>query len=203
MWIRRNRSEEESKIPLCNPSVWNLLLRQSCTQNSIKHQRHSSSAKTTNILDMLTVPSKRLHHRPPTGMQVRIWLDMLWVWVVGRLLVQVEVVKVESNYKRSYFWWPGNPASGDSTESNRIEKVQGCVSAGLVWGKGREGAMWLSACGVASDNQDNGDYIDVSLTCCECGSGSMGSWSYSKEWVWNLGTKSVKVKLQHDDIPGI
>ena len=56
---------------------------------------------------------------------------------------------------------------------------------------------------MASDNQDNGDYIDVSLTCCECGSGSMGSWSYSKEWVWNLGTKSVKVKLQHDDIPGI
>ena len=58
-------------------------------------------------------------------------------------------------------------------------------------------------CGVASDHQANGDYVDVSLTCCECGLGSMGSWSYSKEGVWNLGKKSVKVKLQHDDIPGI
>ena len=56
---------------------------------------------------------------------------------------------------------------------------------------------------MTSDHQANGDYVDVSLTCCECGLGSMGSWSYSKEGVWNLGTKSVKVKLQHDDIPGI
>ena len=25
----------------------------------------------------------------------------------------------------------------------------------------------------------------------ECGFGSLGSWSYSKEWVWNLGAKNV------------
>ena len=200
VWIRRNKREEDSKIPLCNPSGWNLLLRQSRPRNSVKHQRRSSSAKTANSLDMLIVSSKRLHQRPPTGMQVCIWQDVLWVWVVGgllvhgiriRRLVQKEVVKVGSNYKRSYFWWRGNPASGDSTESNRTEKSQGCVSAGLVWGKGREGAVWLSACGVTSDHQVNGDYVDVSLTCCECGLGSTGRWPYSKEWVWNLETKIV------------
>ena len=32
-------------------------------------------------------------------------------------------------------------------------------------------------------------YVDA--TCDECGFGSLGSWSYSKEWVWNLGTKTV------------
>ena len=183
VWIRRNRREEESKIPLCNPSGWNLLLRQSCTQNSVKRQRRSSSAETANSLDMLTVPSKRLYHRPPTGMQMWIWLDVLWVCVVvgllvhgigSRRLVQKEVVKVGSNYNRSCFWWPGNPASGDSTECNRIEIGQGRVSAGLIWGEGRKGAVWLSEFRVTPDHQANGDYVDVSLTCSECGLGSMG-----------------------------
>ena len=53
--------EEEFKIPLCNPSDGNVLLRQSCNQNFVKHQQHSSSAKTANSLNMLTVPTKRLH----------------------------------------------------------------------------------------------------------------------------------------------
>ena len=29
------------------------------------------------------------------------------------------------------------------------------------------------------------------FTCGECGFSSVGSWSYSKEWVWKLGTKSM------------
>ena len=41
----------------------------------------------------------------------------------------------------------------------------------------------------------------------ECGFNFLGSWSYSKEWVWNLGTKSMlhcfrKVKCQLGDIRG-
>ena len=41
----------------------------------------------------------------------------------------------------------------------------------------------------------------------ECGFNFLGSWSYSKKWVWNLGTKSTlycfrKVKCQLGDTPG-
>ena len=54
------------------------------------------------------------------------------------------------------------------------------ASTRLVWGKGREGAVWLSACGVPSDHWANGDYVDDLVTCGECGLGSLGSWSYSK-----------------------
>ena len=48
-------------------------------------------------------------------------------------------------------------------------------------------------------------YVDVLFTCCECGYNSLGSWSYSKEWLWNLGTKSMlhffrEVKCQLGDI---
>ena len=32
-------------------------------------------------------------------------------------------------------------------------------------------------------------YVDVLFTCGECGFNSLGSWPYSREWVWNLGTK--------------
>ena len=85
VWNREKRREKEFKIPLCNPSGRNLLLRQGCTHNSIKHQQQSSSAKTANNLNMLTVPTKRLHHRLSTGLQVWIWLKVLWVWGVSGL----------------------------------------------------------------------------------------------------------------------
>ena len=45
--------------------------------------------------------------------------------------------------------------------------------------------------GAPSEGWANGDYVDVLFTCGECGFGSLASWCYSKEWVWNLGTKSV------------
>ena len=35
----------------------------------------------------------------------------------------------------------------------------------------------------------NGGYVDVLFTCGECGFGSLGSWSYSIEWVWSLEQK--------------
>ena len=51
-------------------------------------------------------------------------------------------------------------------------------------------------------------YIDVLFTCGECGFNSLGSWSCSKEWVWDLGTKSMshcfrEVKCQLGDTSGI
>ena len=33
-------------------------------------------------------------------------------------------------------------------------------------------------------------YTDVLFTCGDCGFNSSGSWSYFKEWTWNLGTKN-------------
>ena len=51
-------------------------------------------------------------------------------------------------------------------------------------------------------------YIDDLFTCGECGFNSLGSWSYSKEWVLDLGTQSLlhcyrEVKCQLGDTPGI
>ena len=78
---------------------------------------------------------------------MRIWLEVLWMWGVGglqvhkiwsRKLLYKEVVKVQSNCKKSYFWWLGNPTRDDLTGSNQIGKDQGGVSARLVWGKRRE-----------------------------------------------------------------
>ena len=51
-------------------------------------------------------------------------------------------------------------------------------------------------------------YVDVSFTCSECGFNSLGSWSYSKQWVWNLRTKCMlhcfrKVKRQLGETAGI
>ena len=42
---------------------------------------------------------------------------------IGNLkLVYKEVVEVRSNYKKSYFWWFGNPTCGGSAGRNQIEK---------------------------------------------------------------------------------
>ena len=102
---------------------------------------------------------RKLHHRLPTGFQVRIWLEVLWMWDVGGLqvhgirshrLVYKEIVDVRPNYKKPYFWWFGNPACGDSTGSDRIEKYQASVSGRLNWGKRGEGVVWFSVCGAPS-----------------------------------------------------
>ena len=53
--------------------------------------------------------------------------------------------------------------------------------------EGREWEVWFSACGALSYDWANGGYVDVLFTCGECGFGSLGSWTYSKEWIWNLG----------------
>ena len=55
--------------------------------------------------------------------------------ICNRRLLYKKVIEARSNYKKSYFWWFGNPACGESTGSNKMKKIQGRVSAGLVWGK--------------------------------------------------------------------
>ena len=131
---------------------------------------------------------------------MRIWLEMLWMWGMGglqvhrirsRRLLYKEVVEVRSNYKKSYFWWFGNPTCGDSTGSKQIEKDQDRVSDRLALGKRAERAVWFSARGAPSDDWGNGGYVYVLFTCGECGFGSIRNWSYSKELVKNFRTKSV------------
>ena len=52
-------------------------------------------------------------------------------------------------------------------------------------------------------------YVDILFTCGVCGFNSLESWSYSKKWVLNLGTKNMlhcfkEVKCQlRDDTSGI
>ena len=45
-------------------------------------------------------------------------------------------------------------------------------------------------------------YVYVLFTCGKCGFNFLGSWSYSKEWVWNLGTKKYVALLQRSKMPG-
>ena len=73
--------------------------------------------------------------------------------------------------------------------------VAGLKKTGVVYlldlFEGREWEVWFSACGAPSYDWANGGYVDVLFSCGECGFGSLRSRFYSKEWVWNLGTKSM------------
>ena len=46
-------------------------------------------------------------------------------------------------------------------------------------------------CGVLLDDWAMLLYVDVLFTYDECSFNSLGSWSYSNEWVWILGTQSI------------
>ena len=46
-------------------------------------------------------------------------------------------------------------------------------------------------CGVLLDDWAMLVYVDVLFTCGECSFNALGSWSYSKEWVWILETQSI------------
>ena len=96
----------------------------------------------------------------PTRGNVNLGMGEIKVYGIGsRRLVYKEVVEVQSNYKKSYFWWFENPTCGDSAGRNQIEKdmmylldlfkgigkkghcdlvcgvpaVDDCVNAGLCW----------------------------------------------------------------------
>ena len=75
-----------------------------------------------------------------------------------------------------------NPACGDSTGSNRIEKDKVVYLLDLLEGSCEKGQCDL-VCGVLLGDLAMLVYVDVLLTCGECSFNSLGSWSYSKEWV--------------------
>ena len=141
IWISRIRTQEELKIPLCYPSGGNLLKRQSHIWNFVKHQRWSSSVKTANGINTFTVSAKKLHHRPPTGFQMRIWLEALWMWGMGGLqvygicscrLVYKEVIEVRSNYKKSYLWWCWLLRLNPGTQGEHLTSQLSWVAAWLL-----------------------------------------------------------------------
>ena len=59
----------------------------------------------------------------PTRGIVNLGMGGMKVYGIGsRRLVYKEVVEVQSNYKKSYFWWFENPSCDDSAGRNQIEK---------------------------------------------------------------------------------
>ena len=82
------------------------------------------------------------------------------------------------------------PACGDSSGSNRIEKGKLVYLLDLFEGRWEKGQCDL-VCGVLLDDWAMLVYVDVLFTCGECSFNSLGSWSYSKEWIWNLGVQSI------------
>ena len=101
-----------------------------------------------------------------------------------------------------------NPACGDSTGSNWIEKEKVVYLLDLFKGRWEKEQCDL-VCGVLLDDWAMLVYVDVLFTCDECSFNSFGSCSYSKEWVWILGTQSIHlfihsfVKFQLGGTPGI
>ena len=83
-----------------------------------------------------------------------------------------------------------NPACGDSTGSNRIEIGKVVYLLDLFQGKWEKRQCDLM-CGVLLDDWAMLVYVDILFTCGECSFNSLGSWSYSKEWMWILGTQSI------------
>ena len=123
-------------------------------------------------------------------------LYVLQIWGVGELeahrigngsLVYSEVVESGSDYKESYFWRCRNIVCGDSTGSNQIEKDRvrvppGCFLGGRVRKGGVIYCLWASL-----DDRANGGFVDVFFHTWH-GFSSMGTWCYSREWLWNLKT---------------
>ena len=71
-------------------------------------------------------------------------------------LVYKEVVEALSNYKKSYFWWYGNPACCDATGSNRIENDQACAPPRSVSVIRGERNVQFSVCGSPLNDWANG-----------------------------------------------
>ena len=78
----------------------------------------------------------------------------------------------------------------NSTGSNRIEKGKVVYFLHLFEGTWEKEQCDL-VCGVLLDDWVMLVYVDVLLTCGKYSFNSLGSWSYSKEWVWILGTQSI------------
>ena len=132
---------------------------------------------------------------------MRIWLEELRLRGVGgvqvhgicsRRLVYKEVVEVQSDHKKSYFWWCWllrlNPGSWGEHFTSQL-------SWGAAWllvtcgspvflgvdNELRSCVLWLLMTGLMMALLTFFDMVSMVLL--------IGSWCYSTEWVWSLRTK--------------
>ena len=113
---------------------------------------------------------KKLHHRGFTGLWMCLLLKVLSLWsrlqvygICSYKEVYSEVVKAQSNYKKSYLWWFRNLTCGDSNGSNRLEIDRVGVLSGPFHGnQGRE-VVWFIVCETPSHDWTNGGFFDVIL----------------------------------------
>ena len=139
VWIRRIRRQEEFKIPMCNSSGGNLL-RQSC-QTSMT-ELLSSPPKHVDCFRKKTPPqtSDWILNADPTRGAAKV--ECGWnvsAWNSWCRLVWKELVESVSNYKKSCFWWYGNPICGDSTGSTGLKKIRLMYLLHLFEGRGEKG----------------------------------------------------------------
>ena len=85
VWIGRIRMQEEFKIPLCNPMVETLFSDRYTFRIPSNINDGILLRKQPTALTHRLFRQKKLHHRPPTGSHMRIWLEALWMWGLGRL----------------------------------------------------------------------------------------------------------------------
>ena len=143
-----------------------------------------------------------------------IRLVVLLMWGVGGMqsmkfaAAGEEVVEALSNYRKSSFWWFGNPACCYSTGSTQTEKDKVCAPLRPAWEKRGESTVWFSVSGALLNDWANGGYVDVLFTCGECSFSSLESWFCSEERVWDWVTKDIlncfkEVRCQQVDALGI
>ena len=148
VWIKRLRKQKTLKIPLCNPSGGNVLLRQSC-QGSTKYLfcENSQQPYQVDCFHRRAPPqiSDRILNVYLTSGAVNVGVGGMQVHgILVSRLVYKEVVEALSNYKKSYFWWFGNPTFGDSTSSTWTEKDQAYPPPRPFLRKRREGTVSFS-----------------------------------------------------------
>ena len=87
--------------------------------------------------------SYRIPNADPTRGAINFGVDGLQVQGIGiRSLVYKDVLELRWNYKKSYFWWLGNPACGNSTGVTGLKKKVEYLLNSLR--KGGGGAVWFS-----------------------------------------------------------
>ena len=156
------------------------LLRQGHIQNSVKHQRRSSFAKTAKGLVTLTVSTKKLGAEGDcncmelvaAGWCARIWFrfdQIIRNLTSGDLEISLVVLQLGVNgLKKTRSFISQTCLREEGRRSSGIQCVERLQIIGLML-----------------------VYADVLFTCGECGFNYLGSWSFSKECAWNLGTKSM------------
>ena len=131
---------------------------------------------------------------------MRIWLEGLGKWGVGglqvhgirsRRLVYKEVVEVRSNYKKSYFWWCWllrlNPGAWGEDLTSQLSWAAAWLLATcgspvyLVVDQLRSCVLWPLMIGLMVVLLTVFFMVSMVLL--------IGSWCYSREWIWNLWTK--------------